>query len=200
MTSLSTSETSIKPLISRLRFSDKVRNQIIQIKKVTQLPSYAAVCRLGFCYSLATEHLPTPVPLVFDSNLEIDWDTFAGEIGVTLLAALKVYCQKRNVPLDEENQKKHFYWHLFRGIGYLYGRKMKQPEDIFDLLIDVERQSQENEAKNKGEETIITLQTRSRSFPQLVWKLEPKSESLFQSQSQSKFKSKFRGLRKSPKY
>ena len=61
----------MQPIVKRLRFSGKTRYQIINIKTKTQIPTYAAICRWGICYSLAQNTVPSPVPQVFDSNNEL---------------------------------------------------------------------------------------------------------------------------------
>ena len=39
----------MQPIVKRLRFSEKTRYQIINIKTKTQIPTYAAICRWGIC-------------------------------------------------------------------------------------------------------------------------------------------------------
>ncbi|WP_019503817.1 DndE family protein [Pleurocapsa sp. PCC 7319] len=51
----------MQPIVKRLRFSEKTRYQIINIKTKTQIPTYAAICRWGICYSLAQDSVQQKV-------------------------------------------------------------------------------------------------------------------------------------------
>ena len=123
----------MRPIVKRLRFSEKTRYQIINIKTKTQIPTYAAICRWGICYSLAQDSVPSPVPQVFDSNLEITWSTFIGDTGVAIPAAVIQFCDRHNLPLDSESIAKQFELHLARGIAYLVELKLSGIVDLVEL-------------------------------------------------------------------
>ena len=125
----------MKPIVKRLRFSEKTRYQIINIKTKTQIPTYAAICRWGICYSLAQGSVPSPVPQVFDSNLEITWETFVGDTGAAIPAALLQFCYQHNLPLDSKSVQKQFELHLARGISYLAGLKLFKIESLISLAL-----------------------------------------------------------------
>lgn len=61
------------------------------------------------------QHPTTPA----DSNLEMTWHTFAGDLDEILLLALIYRCHKDGLPTDPETLKQQFRLHLHRGIGYL---------------------------------------------------------------------------------
>lgn len=124
---------SMQPIVKRLRFSEKTRYQIINIKTKTGIPTYAAICRWGICYSLAQDSVPSPVPQVFDSNLEISWSTFVGDTGVAIPAALIQFCHRHNLPKNSESIAKQFELHLARGIAYLVGLKLSGIVDLVEL-------------------------------------------------------------------
>ena len=127
----------MQPIVKRLRFSEKTRYQIINIKTKTQIPTYAAICRWGICYSLAQNTIPSPVPQVFDSNLEITWETFVGDTGAAIPAAIIQFCHQHKLALDSESIKRQFELHLARGIAYLVGLKLSGIEELIGLaLID----------------------------------------------------------------
>ena len=125
----------MQPIVKRLRFSEKTRYQIINIKTKTQIPTYAAICRWGICYSLAQNSVPSPVPQVFDSNLEITWSTFVGDTGAAIPAAVIQFCHQHNLPLDSESLKRQFELHLARGIAYLVGLKLSGIEELIGLAL-----------------------------------------------------------------
>ncbi|MEL6930570.1 MAG: DNA sulfur modification protein DndE [Cyanobacteria bacterium J06600_6] len=125
----------MQPIVKRLRFSEKTRYQIINIKTKTQIPTYAAICRWGICYSLAQNTVPSPVPQVFDSNLEITWETFIGDAGAAIPVAVIQFCYQHNLPLDSESVKRQFELHLARGIAYLVGLKLSGIEELVGLAL-----------------------------------------------------------------
>ncbi|MEN9520631.1 MAG: hypothetical protein RLZZ381_3219 [Cyanobacteriota bacterium] len=123
----------MEPIIKRLRFSEKTRYQIINIKAKTKVQTYANICRWGVCYSLAQKHVPSSVPLVFDSNLEISWETFVGDTGLAIPVALITFCQRHGLPLNTESLKYQFELHLARGIAYLAAMKLSGIEELVRL-------------------------------------------------------------------
>lgn len=125
----------MQPIVKRLRFSEKTRYQIINIKTKTQIPTYAAICRWGICYSLAQNTVPSPIPQVFDSNLEITWSTFVGNTGAIIPAAVIQFCHQHNLPLDSESIERQFELHLARGISYLVGLKLSGIEELVGLAL-----------------------------------------------------------------
>ena len=172
----------MQPIVKRLRFSEKTRYQIINIKTKTQIPTYAAICRWGICYSLAQDSVPSPVPLVFDSNLEITWETFVGDTGVAIPAAVFQFCYQHNLSLDSESIKKQFELHLARGIAYLVGLKLSGIEELMELALIDRSAKPEIETKSSLSpiaNQIITKVTKPSIFqPKLETKTELKSESI----------------------
>ena len=171
----------MQPIVKRLRFSEKTRYQIINIKTKTQIPTYAAICRWGICYSLAQDSVPSPVPQVFDSNLEITWETFVGDTGAAIPAALVQFCHQHNVPLDSESLKKQFELHLARGIAYLVGLKLSGIEELIGLALVDRFTKLETEAKSflspTAERTTIEVIETSRCKLKQE-ETQPKSDSI----------------------
>lgn len=157
----------MQPIVKRLRFSEKTRYQIINIKTKTKITTYAAICRWGVCYSLSQDSVPTPVPLVFDSNLEIVWETFVGDTGVAISAALAQLCHQHNLPLDQESLANQFQLHLARGIGYLSGLKLSSTEELVGLVSDPSR----NLAESAKSAELSDSQSAYKSPPKTT--LEP---------------------------
>ena len=77
------------------------------------------MCRWAFCRSLAQSDNPPPYPIPQDSNLEMTWQVFGGEIADILLLALMERCHQTGLPTDKETLNQQFRLHLHRGIGYL---------------------------------------------------------------------------------
>lgn len=107
--------------LDHIRVSQQARDQLITLKRRTGIQHWNVLCRWALCRSLA-EPAPAPaIKLVLDSNVEMSWRTFSGELGDVLWALLKMRCHNDGLPLDEDTLAHQFRLHLHRGIGYLVG-------------------------------------------------------------------------------
>ena len=107
--------------VDSIRPSQKARDHLVKIKRLTGIRNWNTACRWGFCLSLAEESKPPYADHPSDSNLELDWKTFGGEYADIYWALLKARCAQDKLPLDEESLAQHFRLHLHRGISYLAG-------------------------------------------------------------------------------
>ena len=175
----------MQPIVKRLRFSEKTRYQIINIKTKTQIPTYAAICRWGICYSLAQNTVPkqcsSPVPQVFDSNLEITWSTFVGDTGAAIPAAVIQFCHQHNLPLDSESIERQFELHLARGIAYLVGLKLSGIEELVRLAL-VDRSTEPRIETKPSLPTVENKPTTKVGEPSIS-RLEPSTETKLKSNS-----------------
>ena len=120
--------------IERVRISKAAEDQLTKLKRITKIKQWNILCRWAFCRSLAESSVPSPVPIKTDSNVEIAWSVFGGEIADILLIALKQRCHQDGLQIDSETLKQQFTLHLHRGIGYLAGdSSIKQIEDLVAL-------------------------------------------------------------------
>ena len=86
--------------------------------------------------SLGEYSMPTDIPIVADSNVEMSWFTFAGEYSDLYDALMKAWCIKMGLPTDEETLSKYFKLHLERGIAHLSGTNyIKNLDDLMNLAI-----------------------------------------------------------------
>ena len=163
----------MQPIVKRLRFSEKTRYQIINIKAKTKIPTYAVICRWGICYSLAQGSVPSPVPLVFDSSLEINWSTFIGDTGITIPSALIMLMVKHNLPIDDESIRHQFELHLARGIAYLAGLKLSGIEELVGLAL----KTNDNKIKVGTSQFVSPVKEKTKSIPvKFVWQIPDKTE------------------------
>ena len=169
----------MQPIVKRLRFSEKTRYQIINIKSKTQIPTYAAICRWGICYSLAQNTVPSTVPQVFDSNLEITWSTFVGDTGAAIPAAVIQFCYQHNLPLDSESIERQFELHLARGIAYLVGLKLSGIEELVGLaLVDRSTKSKTETKISLSQANQATIEVTEPSICQQKPETELESASI----------------------
>jgi len=111
----------MEPPVERIKLSQTAKDQLIKIKRYTKIEQWNILCRWAFCRSLAEESIPSPVPLPADSNIELTWKVFAGDLSDILIVALKQRCYQDGLGVDSETLSRQFRLHLHRGIGYLAG-------------------------------------------------------------------------------
>ncbi len=117
--------------IKQIRLSQTARDQLIKLKRYTKIENWNTLCRWGFCRSLAEPSIPSPVPIPADSNLEMTWNVFGGNMADILLIALKQRCHQDGLGTDKETLATQFRLHLHRGIGYLAGdQNLKKIEHL----------------------------------------------------------------------
>jgi DNA sulfur modification protein DndE len=122
--------------IDRIKLSQTAKDQLSKLKRSTKIEQWNILCRWAFCRSLAEPTPPSPVPIPADSNVELTWRTFGGEMSDILLIALKQRCHKDGFSLDKETLQVQFRLHLHRGIGYLAGDpNIKKIEDLIALAL-----------------------------------------------------------------
>jgi DNA sulfur modification protein DndE len=126
----------MEPPIDRIRLSQTAKERLIKLKRITKIDNWNILCRWGFCRSLAEPSIPSPVPIPADSNVEMSWQVFGGEIADALLIALKQRVYNDGLETDKETLAQQFRLHLHRGIGYLAGDpNLKKIEDLIALTV-----------------------------------------------------------------
>lgn len=122
--------------IDRIRLSQTAKEQLIKLKRNTKIDQWNILCRWAFCRSLAEPTIPSPVPIPTDSNVEMTWRVFGGEMSDILAIALKQRCYNDNLGIDKETLATQFRLHLHRGIGYLAGDpNIKKIEDLIAIAL-----------------------------------------------------------------
>jgi len=107
--------------IEHIRLSKTARDHLVTLKRRTGIANWNILCRWAFCRSLAEPAPPPAEKLILDSNVEMTWRVFAGDLGDVLWALLRYRCHQDGLPLDQETLTQQFRLHLHRGIGYLVG-------------------------------------------------------------------------------
>ncbi|MGK7920460.1 MAG: DNA sulfur modification protein DndE [Trichodesmium sp.] len=126
----------MQPPIERIKISQTAKDQLIKLKRNTQIDQWNILCRWAFCYSLAESSIPSPVPIPADSNLELTWKIFGGKFSDILLVALKQRCYNDGIDIEQNSLATQFRLHLHRGIGYLAGKQdIKRIEDLIATVI-----------------------------------------------------------------
>ena len=124
----------MEPPIKRIKLSQPAKHKLIYLKGVTKIDNWNILCRWAFCRSLAEASSPTTIVSNDNSNVEMDWRTFAGETGDILIIALKQRCHNDGLGTDGETLAAQFRLHLHRGIGYL-AAEIKSLSELISLAL-----------------------------------------------------------------
>ncbi|PWW65624.1 DNA sulfur modification protein DndE [Actinokineospora spheciospongiae] len=118
--------------VENITLSQRGRDQLVTLKRRTGIANWNTLCRWAFCRSLAEPSTPPLAKHPADSNVTMNWRTFAGQHEDIYWALLRQRCDADGLPLDEETLALQFRIHLHRGIGYLVGDRGLR--SISDLL------------------------------------------------------------------
>jgi DNA sulfur modification protein DndE len=121
----------MEPPTDRIRLSQTAKDQLTKLKRLTKIDQWNILCRWALCRSLAEASIPPAVPIPADSNVEMTWRVFGGDLADFLLIALKQRCHNDGLPTDKDTLTSQLRLHLHRGIGYLAGDpNLKKIEDL----------------------------------------------------------------------
>mgnify|MGYP001075841306 CR=1 FL=1 len=93
-------------IIKQVRLSQQSKEQLSRLKAKTGIKNWNILCRWALAYSLSEKTLPTDLPIVADSNLEMSWYTFGGEYYEIYEALIKAWCLQMHLPTDDETSLK----------------------------------------------------------------------------------------------
>ena len=137
----------MEPPLDRIKLSQTAKEQLSKLKRYTKIDQWNILCRWAFCKSLSESSTPSPVPIPADSNVEMSWRVFGGEMSDILILALKQRCHQDGLGTDKETLANQFRLHLHRGIGYLAGDpNIKKIEHLIEVAVA----SQTGEKESKG--------------------------------------------------
>jgi len=105
--------------IESFRLSEKEKDQLVKLKRVTGLKNWNVLCRWAFCLSIRETTAPALVQIVSDSTVEMTWKTFGSPYPDIYAALLRQRLLKDGIPLTSENLQAQFRLHLNRGLNYL---------------------------------------------------------------------------------
>jgi DNA sulfur modification protein DndE len=111
----------MEPPVNSIKLSQTAKDQLVKLKRLTKIDRWNVLCRWAFFRSLAEAAPPSLVPLPADSNLEMSWQVFGGDLSDISILALRQRCHQDGLALTPEILAQQFRLHLHRGIGYLAG-------------------------------------------------------------------------------
>lgn len=114
----------MKPPIEHVKVSARGREILIKIKRATGIEHWNELCRIALCKSLAIQTPPPKRAKTEDSNIDMDWKTFAGKFQQELSALIICRAQKDNINTQNKNELADYLRdHLERGILDMHGIK-----------------------------------------------------------------------------
>jgi DNA sulfur modification protein DndE len=124
----------LEPPVNSIKLSQTAKDQLTKLKRSTKIEHWNILCRWAFFRSLSETAPPSIVPIPADSNLEMTWKVFGGELADISVLALKQRCHNDGLEITPELLAQQFRLHLHRGIGYLAGDpSLRKIEDLVNL-------------------------------------------------------------------
>jgi DNA sulfur modification protein DndE len=110
----------MKPPVETVRISSQSREILIKIKRRLGIERWNEICRVALCRSLANPTKPTKPRNGWDSAIEIEWKTFAGDQSDTFSALSLMKAHQDKVDVDKKEVfADYFRSHIERGIQSL---------------------------------------------------------------------------------
>jgi DNA sulfur modification protein DndE len=104
-------------MLETVRISEKGKQQLIQLKRKTNIDNWNTLCRWALCTSLAEPSIPPKEEIPSDSNIEMTWKTFTGQYEGVYEALIKQRLIDDEIAIEDSS-----VWlriHIHRGISFL---------------------------------------------------------------------------------
>ena len=122
-------------VVEHIRLSQRAKDQLIKLKRITGIEHWNVLCRWAFCLSLSERSVPPLARVPADSNVEMSWRVFGGRYSDLYVALLKERCERDGLGTGAEVLAQQFRLHLHRGIAYLAGnRDLRRIDDLLELV------------------------------------------------------------------
>ena len=105
-------------IVKNFKLSQPEKERLIRIKSKTGIQNWNILCRWALCWSLSEPSIPGGVDPLSDSNVEMDWSTFAGEYSEIYESIIRQRCLNDGLGSDAKILAKYFRLHLNRGINH----------------------------------------------------------------------------------
>jgi DNA sulfur modification protein DndE len=126
----------LEPPVNSIKLSQTAKDQLVKLKRITKIEQWNILCRWAFFRSLAEVAPPSLIPIPADSNLEMTWRVFGGDLADISILALRQRCYQDELDITPEVLSQQFRLHLHRGIGYLAGDpSLRKIEHLVGLAI-----------------------------------------------------------------
>ena len=120
----------MKPPVQNIRISQRGKEALQRLKNRTGIPNWNVLCRWALSTSLTMETAPPRWIAQEESNIDMDWKTFAGD-QADILSALVYLSAEKHGESKTEALPGFFRAHLERGINAI--QNVKKLSDIAQL-------------------------------------------------------------------
>lgn len=123
--------------IRRIKINAEGRDQLIRLKRFTHIQHWNVLCRWALMRSLREEHAPAAPLSGGVSNIEMDWEVFAGPLGNLLILLVREYNHAHGLSTGDTVVAEQLLRHLHRGIAILAasGERIASIEDLIALAL-----------------------------------------------------------------
>jgi DNA sulfur modification protein DndE len=122
----------MKAPVETVRVSSKGRDILTKMKRRLGIERWNEICRVALCRSLANPTKPSKLRSGWDSAIEIEWKTFAGESSDLFSASVRIRAIQDGIDIKKkEALADYFRSHMERGIGSL--QNVSKYEDYLEL-------------------------------------------------------------------
>lgn len=120
----------MKPPVQNIRISQRGKEALQRLKNRTGIPNWNVLCRWAVSASLAMETSPPRWIAQEESNIDMDWKTFAGD-QADIISALVYLSAEKHGETKGEALPAFFRAHLERGINAI--QNVRKLSDIAQL-------------------------------------------------------------------
>lgn len=127
----------MKSPVETVRLSDKSKDLLVKIKRITGIQTWNVICRIAFCLSLRDKSIPPPASEGEKPAIEISWKVFSGELadiysGLLLQRFKLEQTIKSELTIDECLKR-----HIFRGLGSLDAATNQKNQGSLESLFKI---------------------------------------------------------------
>lgn len=119
-------------IVKQFTLSSVAKDKLSRLKGKTGITQWNILCRWALCLSLREPTPPADYAIPADSNVTLEWHTFAGEYHEIYENLIRYRCARDGLGTDPQTIAKYFRLHLHRGIDYLAASQVVR--NITDLL------------------------------------------------------------------
>ena len=109
----------MKAIVDHVRVSQRSRDILLTMKRRTGVEHWNVLCRWAFFDSLANPNKPISQSSSPDSNIDMSWDVFGGEMTSIIAVVLIQRAKTDGIKLVKPELAAYFRCHLERGISQL---------------------------------------------------------------------------------
>lgn len=124
----------MKQTIDHIRLSKQSKDQLLNLKRQTGLPSLNILCRYAYLLSIKDSN-PLPVnrqPSTGEGGFDISWGVFSGDFSLALSSMAKMNLASRKSTKSNTMDAQFIKAHIQRGLSYLSANKSIR--SITDLI------------------------------------------------------------------